>query len=139
MQLLDRLPPLTQEVVAFGIERELMEKLATTCRSELPANCRGDSDYLGFLTPKGLKALAESYFSSARATLPKVSGAPEAVAAVAALELTGYYLLARSWQDLERPIDINAPGLGAQMIGFNMERQIGAFLRKYGRAVPRSC
>lgn len=141
MDLIANLAPSFQETIAFGVEHELMKTLAEDLRKNLPEHCQQDKDYLQFMTSKGLKLLAERYFSFARRAMTNPGSASEhtAISGVAALELVGYYLLSRSWQDLDHTINIDAPGLGSTMIGFGIERRIGAFLRKHGRSLPRSC
>lgn len=139
MGLIEGLAPNSQELIAYAVERELMERLAEKCRKYLPVDCQQEKDYLLFTDSKGLRLLAEDYFSAARRLLSNVDGSPVGPAAVGAFELVGYYLLSRSWQDFNHDINIDAPGFGSGMIGFRVERRIGALLRKYGRTLPRSC
>jgi len=141
MDLVEKLPQLSQETVALGIEHVLMGRLAEGTRKHLPAHCQQEKDYLQFVDSKGLQVLAEDYFAGARRVMLNQDSAPErtVISGVAGLELVGYYLLARSWQDFDHTINIDAPGLGATMIGHRIETRIHAFLKKYGRSLPRSC
>jgi len=137
MDFIERLPAHSQDVIAYSVELAMMKNLAEQSRKYLPKQCHQEKDYLQFVDSKGLKLLAEHHFSQARihkgdADLTKKN-------AGLALELVGYYLLSRSWQDLDHTINIEAPGMGAAMIGVQIEARIHAFIKKYGRALPRSC
>ncbi len=138
MDLIESLPSLSQEVIAFGVERVLMKDIAEHFRKYLPEHCHQDKDYLQFVDSKDLKLFAEHYFSEARSHKVSVDSTPIG-AGVAGLELVGYYLLSRSWQDFDHTINIDAPGLGATMIGMKIETRIHAFLKKQGRSLPRLC
>lgn len=137
MELIESLPPVSQEVIAFAVERVMMKNLPEQSRKYLPEQCHQDKDYLQFVDSKGLKLLAEHYFSQAR--IRKASADLTEKGAGLALELVGYYLLSRSWQDFDHTVNMDAPGLGAPIIGSQIETRIHAFLKKQGRSLPRSC
>lgn len=136
MDFIESLPPVSQELIAFAIQRA-MDNLAKGARENLPEQCRQDKDYLQFLDSKRLKLLAEHYFSQARIHRAGVEATEQA--AQLALQLVGYYLLSRSWQDFDHTVNIDAPGLGAPIIGSQIETRIHAFVKKQGRSLPRSC
>lgn len=138
MELIEKLSPTWQKVIAKIVEQGLMTQLADKYRKNLPAHCQQDKDYLQYADSKALRLLAESYFSEARRHNIGFDSSPEGPG-VAALELVGYYLLSRSWQDLDHSMNVDAPGLGARMIGLTIEKRIQAFISKHGRSLPRSC
>ena len=137
MDSIERLPAHSQDVIAFSVEHGLMKTLAEDSRNYLPEQRHQDKDYLQFVDSKGLKLLAEHHFSQARIHKDDADVTKKNVGL--ALELVGYYLLSRSWQDLDHTINTDAPGLGATMIGSQIETRIHAFITKYGRSLPRSC
>jgi len=136
MASIERLSPDSQELIAFSVER-VMENLAKDSREYLPEQYHQDKDYLLFVDSKGLKLLAEHYFSKAR--VHKGSADITVAGAGVALELAGYYLLSRSWQDFNHTINIDALGNSATLIGLDIEQRVHVFLKKYGRSLPRSC
>lgn len=134
MDLIENLAPSLQETITFGVEHELMTR-AEEYRRCLPAHCQQDKDILQFINSKGLKFLAEDYFSHAR--IHKADTDIMKKSAGFAFDLIGYYLLSRSWQDMDHTINIDAPGLGATMIGLRIETRIHAFVKKYEGSLPR--
>jgi len=125
----------SQELIAFSFVHA-MKGFAKQARATLPEHCH--QDYIQFMDSSGLKLVAEHYFSQAR--IHKAGGADlPTKAAGLALELVGYYLVSRSWQDLNHTINIDAIGNSATMIGLDIEERIHAFLKKSGQTLPRSC
>lgn len=138
MELIEKLSPTWQKVIAKIVEQALMKQLAEKYRKDLPAHCQQDKDYLQYADSKALRLLAENYLSEARRHNICFDSTPEGPG-VAALELVGYYLLSRSWQDSDHSMNVDAPGLGAPMIGLKIEKRIHAFMKKHDRSLPRSC
>lgn len=140
MDFVERLPQPRQEAIAQWVELSLMTELAAKCRQNLPAHCQQDRDYLQYVDSRALRDLAENYLSAARRHKISLDGASEGEdMAVAAIQLIGYYLLSRSWQDLGHSLNIDAPGFGAPMIRLTIEKRIATFIRRHGRSLPRSC
>ncbi len=135
MASIERLSPDSQDLIASAF-LHAMEGIAKQARATLPDHCH--QDYINyFMDSARLQLVAEHYFSQAR--IHKPSADLIAKGAGLALELVGYYLLSRSWQDFDHTISIDAPGLGAKIVGREIENRIHAFLKNQGRSLPRSC
>lgn len=138
INLVETLPPTLQAATAYAVELGIMKNIAEAYRKNLPQQFQQGKDFLEFVDSNQLMLLAEHYLSKARSHNISVNSTP-AGAGVAALELVGYYLFARSWQDMNHSINFDAPGQGACMIGQRIENRICVFMTKQGRSLPRGC
>lgn len=142
MDLVETLSPVAQDVIAELVERALVKDIRERYAKylHLPEQSRQGIEYLRTADSKNLRLLAEHFFSEGRRVKVGIDSSPNGPG-VAVFELLGYYLLAQSWQDLEHTANIDAPGLGARMIGLRIEMRIHAFLgkQKQGRSLRRSC